>query len=270
MKVIVLGAGVIGVTSAWYLARAGHEVTVIDRQDGAGLETSFANAGEVSPGYASPWAGPGVPVKAIKWLLMRHGPLALRPRLDPTQWMWVLRMLANCTASRYAVNKARMVPIAEYSRDCLRALRAETGIAYDERALGTLQLFRTDTQVAAAHKDTEVLDAYGVPYAVLDAAGCIAAEPGLAAVRDKIAGGLRPASPSATARRSAASARMAMRSPASTPATGGSTPTPMSPRSAATRRSSSRRSALRCRSTRSRATRSPRRSSTPRSPRSRP
>jgi D-amino-acid dehydrogenase len=191
MKVLILGAGVIGVTSAWYLARAGHEVTVVDRQPGAGLETSYANAGEVSPGYASPWAGPGVPLKAVKWLLMRHGPLAVRPRLDPAQWLWIARMLANCTAARYAVNKARMVPIAEYSRDCLKALRDETGIAYDDRALGTLQLFRTATQVAAARKDTAVLDDYGVPYEVLDADGCIAVEPGLAAVRDKIAGGLR-------------------------------------------------------------------------------
>ena len=191
MKIVILGAGVIGITSAWYLARAGHEVTVVERQDGPALETSFANAGEVSPGYASPWAGPGVPLKALKWLTMRHGPLVVRPRLDPRQWIWVLRMLANCTASRYAVNKARMVPIAEYSRDCLKALREETGIAYDERALGTLQLFRDHHQLEAAHKDTEVLDEYGVPYEVLDAAGCIAVEPGLAAVRDKIAGGLR-------------------------------------------------------------------------------
>lgn len=191
MKVLILGAGVIGVTSAWYLARAGHEVTMVDRQPGPGLETSYANAGEVSPGYASPWAGPGVPLKAVKWLLMRHGPLAVRLRLDPAQWLWMARMLANCTAGRYAVNKARMVPIAEYSRDCLKALRDETGIAYDDRALGTLQLFRTASQVAAARKDTAVLDDYGVPYEVLDADGCIAAEPGLAAVRDKIAGGLR-------------------------------------------------------------------------------
>src|SRR5690606_12816543 len=191
MKVLILGAGVIGVTSAWYLARAGHEVTVVDRQPGPGLETSYANAGVVSPGYASPWAGPGVPLKAVKWLLMRHGPLAVRPRLDPAQWLWMVRMLANCTAARYAVNKARMVPIAEYSRDCLKALREETGIVYDDRALGTLQLFRTGSQVAAAQKDIAVLDEYGVPYEVLDADGCIVAEPGLAAVRDKIAGGLR-------------------------------------------------------------------------------
>ena len=133
MKVLILGSGVIGVTSAYYLARAGHEVTVVDRQPKPALETSFANAGEVSPGYSSPWAGPGVPVKAIKWLLMKHGPLVIRPKLDPVMWVWLLKMLRNCTAERYAVNKRRMIPIAEYSRDCLRALRAEIGIRYDER-----------------------------------------------------------------------------------------------------------------------------------------
>ena len=143
MRVIVVGSGVIGVTSAWYLARAGHEVTVLDRQAGPALETSYANAGEVSPGYASPWAGPGVPLKAIKWLLMKYGPLAVRPRIDPAMWSWLLKMLSNCTSPRYAVNKARMVPIAEYSRDCLRDLRATTRIDYDERTQGTLQLFRT-------------------------------------------------------------------------------------------------------------------------------
>ena len=124
MKVLILGSGVIGVATAHYLAEAGHEVTVVDRQPGPALETSFANAGEVSPGYSSPWAGPGIPLKAIKWLLMRHGPLVIRPVLDPAMWRWVFKMLRNCTSARYAVNKARMVPIAEYSRDRLRELRA--------------------------------------------------------------------------------------------------------------------------------------------------
>ncbi len=191
MKVLVLGSGVIGVTSAYYLAQAGHEVTVIDRQPKPGLETSFANAGEVSPGYSSPWAGPGVPVKAIKWLLMKHGPLVVRPKLDPVMWIWVLKMLRNCTSARYAVNKGRMIPIAEYSRDCLRALRGETGIHYDERAQGTLQLFRHQYQLDHTAGDIAVLKQYGVPFEVLDREGCIAAEPALAAVKDKIAGGLR-------------------------------------------------------------------------------
>ena len=191
MKVIILGSGVIGVTTAYYLARAGHEVTVVDRQAEPAQETSFANAGEVSPGYSSPWAGPGVPVKAIKWLLMRHGPLVIWPKLDPVMWWWMLKMLRNCTAERYAINKSRMIPIAEYSRDCLRALRAETGIKYDERSQGTLQLFRKQKQLDGTGDDIAVLKQYGVPYEVLDPAGCIAAEPGLAASKVKFVGGLR-------------------------------------------------------------------------------
>ncbi|MBA7486147.1 D-amino acid dehydrogenase 1 [subsurface metagenome] len=191
MKVLILGSGVIGVTSAYYLARAGHEVTVIDRQPGPALETSFANAGEVSPGYASPWAGPGVPVKAIKWLLMKHGPLVIRPTADPVMWLFLAKMLRNCTAARYAVNKSRMIPLAEYSRDCLRALRAEIGIHYDERSQGTLQLFRKQQQLDHTADDIAVLKQYGVPYELLDRDGCVAAEPALASVKDKIAGGLR-------------------------------------------------------------------------------
>ena len=191
MKVLILGSGVIGVTSAWYLAEAGHEVEVVERQAGPALETSFANAGEISPGYSSPWAGPGVPFKAVKWLLMRHGPLVIKPMLDPAMWRWVLMMLRNCTEARYLLNKSRMVPIAEYSRDALKALRMQTGIAYDERAMGTLQLFRSEKQVQGTDSDIAVLKDFGVPYEVLDAAGCVTAEPALAAVRSKIAGGLR-------------------------------------------------------------------------------
>ncbi|MBR1218806.1 D-amino acid dehydrogenase [Bradyrhizobium sp. U87765 SZCCT0131] len=191
MKVAVLGGGVIGVTTAYYLARAGHEVTVIDRQDGVALETSFANAGQVSPGYASPWAAPGIPAKAMKWLFMEHAPLILRPRLDVAMVRWLFSMLRNCTSARYALNKGRMVRLAEYSRDCLIALRKDTGIAYDGRAQGTLQLFRTKAQLDGTAKDIEVLRADGVPFELLDPAGCVAAEPALAHARDKITGGLR-------------------------------------------------------------------------------
>ena len=191
MKVLVLGSGVIGVTSAYYLARAGHEVTVIDRQPKPALETSFANAGEVSPGYSSPWAGPGVPVKAVKWLLMKHGPLVIRPKLDPVMWLWLLKMLRNCTTARYAANKARMIPIAEYSRDCLNELRAQIGIEFEGRDLGTTQLFRTQAQLDGAAKDIAVLQQSGVPYELLDRAGIARVEPALAAVTDKLAGALR-------------------------------------------------------------------------------
>jgi len=191
VKVLVLGSGVIGVASAYYLAKAGHEVTVVDRQPAPALETSYANAGEVSPGYSAPWAGPGVPLKAVKWLMMKHGPLVVRPQLDPAMWIWMARMLANCTSAAYAVNKARMVRLAEYSRDQLRALRAETGITYDERSRGTLQLFREEAQLEATAKDAAVLAESGVPYEVLDVEGCIRAEPALARVRGKFVGGFR-------------------------------------------------------------------------------
>ncbi|WP_024587548.1 D-amino acid dehydrogenase [Aliihoeflea sp. 2WW] len=191
MRVLVVGSGVIGVTTAWYLAQSGHEVTVFDRQPGPALETSHANAGEVSPGYSSPWAGPGMPLKAVKWLMMKHGPLAIRPRLDPAMWSWLVRMLGHCTSARYAVNKARMVPIAEYSRDCLQDLRATTGIAYDERSMGTLQLFRTQEQLDGIDGDADVLRQFGVDFEMLDRSGCIAAEPALSRVEEKFVGGLR-------------------------------------------------------------------------------
>ncbi len=191
MKVLILGSGVIGTAVAYYLGRAGHEVTVLDRQPGPALETSFGNAGEVSPGYSAPWAGPGVPLKAIKWMLMQHSPLVIKPVLDPAMWRWGLSMLRNCTEARYELNKGRMVRLAEYSRDCMKQLRADTGIQYDERMLGTLQLFRTQAQLDGAHKDIEVLKASGVPYQVLDREGCVQYEPALAGVKDKFVGGLR-------------------------------------------------------------------------------
>lgn len=191
MKVVVLGGGVVGVTTAYYLAKAGHQVEVIDRQPGVALETSFANAGEISPGYSSPWAGPSIPKKAFHWLLMKYGPLAVYPTPDPWMWVWIARMLRNCTHARYELNKSRMVGIAEYSRDCFKALRAETGITYDDRAQGTLQLFRTQKQLDGIAEDLKVLDRYGVPYEVLDRDGCTTPEPGLAAVREKFVGGLR-------------------------------------------------------------------------------
>ena len=191
MKILILGSGVIGATLSYYLARAGHEVTVVDRQGGPALETSFANAGEVSPGYSAPWAGPGVPAKAVKWMLMHHSPLVIWPMLDWAMWRWGLAMLRNCTEARYKVNKARMVRLAEYSRDCLVKLREETGIAYDERSQGTLQLFRTQKQLDGTGKDIEILQQYKVPYQLLDREGYLRYEPALALVKEKFVGALR-------------------------------------------------------------------------------
>lgn len=191
MRVLILGSGVIGTTSAWYLRQAGFEVTVVDRQPGPALETSFANAGQLSFGYTSPWAAPGVPLKAIKWLFEEHAPLAIRPTGDLNQYRWLWQMLRNCTAERYAINKARMVRMSDYSRDCINELRAEIGIDYEGRQLGTTQLFRTQQQLDAAAQDIEVLSQYGVPYEVLDREGILQVEPALAGAADKLVGALR-------------------------------------------------------------------------------
>jgi D-amino-acid dehydrogenase len=191
MRIVILGSGVIGVTSAYYLGKAGHQVTVIDRQPGPALETSFANAGQISPGYASPWAAPGIPLKAVKWMMQRHAPLSIMPdgTLFQLQWMW--QMLRNCTPQRYAVNKERMVRLAEYSRDCFKTLREEAGIAYEGRQRGTMQLFRTEKQFADAEKDIQVLKDSGVPYELLTRDELARAEPALHAVKDKLVGSLR-------------------------------------------------------------------------------
>jgi D-amino-acid dehydrogenase len=188
---MVLGSGVIGTTTAYYLALAGAKVTVVDRQPEPALETSYANAGQVSPGYSTPWAAPGIPLKAAKWLFQRHAPLAIRADGSLFQLRWMASMLANCTADRYAVNKERMMRLSEYSRDCLRDLRGATGLGYEERSRGTLQLFRTEAQVAAAQRDIAVLEECGVPYELLTRDQLAQAEPALAARRGKLAGGLR-------------------------------------------------------------------------------
>jgi len=190
VKVAILGSGVVGVSAAYYLAKAGHEVVVLDRQPSPGMETSFANAGEVSPGYAAPWAAPGVPLKALRWMLMRYPPLLIRPSLDRSLWRWLRSSWGECDLAHYRVNRSRMVRLAEYSRDCLVSLRAETGIQYDERSLGTLQLFRTPRQVHAVAKDMSILEELGIRHDLLDQTGVTTVEPALAQVREKFIGGL--------------------------------------------------------------------------------
>ncbi|MCD2513151.1 D-amino acid dehydrogenase [Comamonas endophytica] len=190
MKVIVAGSGIVGTATAYYLARAGAEVTVIDRQPGPALETSFANAGQISPGYSTPWAAPGIPLKALRWLARKHAPLALRPDGSLWQLRWIAQMLRNCTPQRYAVNKERMMRIAGYSRDCLRALRGETGIQYEQRTGGTLQLFRSQAQIDAAQRDIAVLEECGVAYELLDRQSLPRVEPALAFAQDRLSGGL--------------------------------------------------------------------------------
>jgi D-amino-acid dehydrogenase len=179
MKVLVLGAGVIGTTCAHYLAKAGHEVTVVDRQPGPGLETSFANAGGVCPSFAGPWAAPGMPLKVTRWLFARHAPLMFRPRLDPHQWRWLASFLRNCSAERFARNKARMQRIAHYSKACLVALRQETGIAYDHGSGGVLQIFQTDEELEGGGRAAKVLTSFNVPHRLIDAREARRIEPAL-------------------------------------------------------------------------------------------
>ncbi|MGJ7468035.1 D-amino acid dehydrogenase [Kosakonia cowanii] len=191
MRVVVLGSGVVGVTSAWYLRQAGHDVTVIDRQPGPALETSAANAGQISPGYAAPWAAPGVPLKAIKWMFERHAPLAIKLDGSSSQLKWMWQMLRNCDTRHYMENKGRMVRLAEYSRDCLKLLRETIGIQYEGRQGGTLQLFRTAEQYENATRDIAVLQEAGVPYQLLESARLTEVEPALGEVAHKLTGGLR-------------------------------------------------------------------------------
>lgn len=191
MKIIVMGAGVIGVTTAWYLAQEGHEVEVIDRQPGVGLETSFANAGQVSPGYSTPWAMPGLPFKAAKWMMSKHSPLVIRPRVDTAMFRFMGELLANCSEKAYDINKSRMLRIAEYARDKIDALRDETGITYDGDQKGLIQLFRTDAQVEHAAEDMRLLAESGIDHQLLNVDEIIAHEPGLAHARHRLRGGLR-------------------------------------------------------------------------------
>ena len=163
MKLIVLGAGIAGVSTAWYLASEGHDVTVIDRAEDVAMETSFANAGQLSYGYTTPWAAPGIPLKALKWMFKQHSPLIFQPDGSLFQIRWLKQMLDNCTAERYQINKERMVRISEYSREMFRLFKEQENIDFEGRNKGTLQIFRTQKEVAAAEKDIAVLERYGVP-----------------------------------------------------------------------------------------------------------
>lgn len=190
MKVLVLGGGVIGVTSAWALARAGHEVTLLERNAGVAQETSFANGGQISWSSASPWAAPGMPTQALAWLLRPPAPLLWRPNLDEQQWLWLWRMLRQCTGPRYLVNKERQLRLARYSHERLVQLRADAGITYDERTRGLLVLYRERRQLRAAERELRLLERLGIDSRLLTADDCRAQEPALAASPARISGGL--------------------------------------------------------------------------------
>lgn len=189
MRVLILGAGVVGTASAWYLAKAGHEVTVVDRQPGAGLETSFANGGQISVSHAEPWANPGAPAKILKWLTKEDAPLLFRLRADPAQWSWGLRFLLECLPGRTRHNIAQILNLGLYSRTALRELRAETGIRYDHLERGILHFYTSAAEFDAAMEPARVMREFGVDRQVMTPDQCVALEPALAHVRAQIVGG---------------------------------------------------------------------------------
>ncbi|MEO9523469.1 D-amino acid dehydrogenase [Marinobacter alexandrii] len=191
MKVLVLGSGVIGVTTAWYLAKAGNEVTVVDRLDTPATETSFANAGMLSFDYSTPWGAPGVPMKAIKWMMQDISPLYFDvKRFDANTISWMMKMLAQCSSRAFDVNKERMLRVARYSAECFRELNTELDLDYDVRMKGTLEVFRSQKELDGAASDVAILERCNVPHEIVDVQNCINQEPALANVKDKIVGGL--------------------------------------------------------------------------------
>jgi len=190
MRILVLGGGVVGVASAWYLARDGHDVTLIDRQPGPALETSFANGGQISASYAEPWANPGAPVKILKWLAHDDAPLLFRPRLEWRQWRWGLQFLVECLPSRTRRNTIQCLNLALYSRDCLKALREETGIQYDQLERGILQFYTEPDEFERGVAAAGLMREYGCDRDVKTPDQCVAIEPALAQCRDHLAGGI--------------------------------------------------------------------------------
>jgi D-amino-acid dehydrogenase len=194
MKVLILGAGVTGVAAAWYLHRAGHEVSVLERQSGAGLETSFANGGQISVSHAEPWANPQAPARILKWLGREDAPLLFRLRADIHQWFWGMAFLRECTPARTRHNIAQIVSLGMYSRGCLQALRAETGIAYDQLARGILHFYTSAREFDNAQEPARVMREFGCDLAMKTADQCVAIEPALAPVKHLLAGGSMTAS----------------------------------------------------------------------------
>lgn len=190
MKILVLGAGVIGVTSAYYLARAGHRVQVIERQPGAGLETSFANGGQIAANHAHPWASPGTLITALKWLVSPGAPFRISPRADPRQWSWLLGLIRNCTAGRERLNAGRMYRIAQYSLSSLAELRQATSIQYHRTGTGILTFYRDERALGQAEARARASSGRDSSFRVLDRAGCTALEPVLARSGIRLAGGI--------------------------------------------------------------------------------
>lgn len=189
MKVIVLGGGIIGTASAWFLNKAGHDVTVIERQPGVALETSFANGGQISVSHAEPWANPSAPLKILKWLGQEDAPLLFRLRPDWLQWRWGMAFLRECTAARTAHNIRQIVALADYSRKTLQSVRAETGIRYDCETRGILHFYTDAQEFEQSLPAAQLMRDLGCPRQTISAEEVVRIEPALTAIRHKIVGG---------------------------------------------------------------------------------
>lgn len=202
MRIIVIGAGVVGVAAAWYLAADGHEVTVLDRQPAPARETSYANGGQISVSHAEPWAGPSAPLKILKWMGREHSPLLWRLRADWAQWRWGLDFLAECTTARMHENIRAIVQLGLYSRACLQTLRAELALEYDQLLRGILHFYTDAAEFENALAKAAVMREYGCDRQPRNAAECLAIEPALATSTVPILGGTyTPADESGDARR---------------------------------------------------------------------
>jgi len=191
MRVLILGSGIIGTTSAYYLSKQGHDVTVIDRQNSVALETSHANAGQLSYSFSSPWAAPGLPLSLIKWMLSKYPPLIVNPNLNSETVKFLYQMLKNCNSKSYEINKSRMVRVSNFSKKCLLELEKDVDIFYEQRKQGSLLLFKSTKQIENIKKDLSLLEKLNIQYELLDLNGCIQAEPGLHHVKSEFTSGLR-------------------------------------------------------------------------------
>ena len=194
MKVVVLGAGIIGISTAWHLLERGHQVTVVDRQPDAALETSFANAAQISVSYCEPWANRDAPLKALKWMFSQDAPLLFRPQLDPRQWLWGLKFLAQCNDTAFERNVQQIVALGAYSHAALKDVVRATGIEYQRLERGIAHYY-TDTQSFDTAGDAAALmRKYGVERRVVSTAELLAIEPALSPFADRIVGGTFTAS----------------------------------------------------------------------------
>jgi len=188
VRVIVMGAGVVGVTTAWYLHQAGHEVTVLERNRGAACETSFGNGGQISVSHAEPWANPSAPLKLLKWLGREDAPLLFRLRADPAQWRWGLQFLRECSAARTRHNMIQLINLGTYSRDSLQALRAETGIQYDHLTKGIMHFYTSQKDFDEALEPARIMQEMGVVREIITPDRVVEIEPALASARNQLAG----------------------------------------------------------------------------------